>query len=354
MNLDPATSDKGFLALLAIATLGFVLLLSAFFGSVLWAIVVALLFTPLNDRLLELMPGRRNTAAALSLLAVVATIVIPVLVLGSALVAQAQGFADRIRSGEIDFGAIVARLFAAQPDWLRALLGTERITDWHAAQAWLSANFASGIQSIGARAVNIGQGAFGLLVALGVMLYLTFFLIRDGRGIAGVIERAAPLRDEQRRAVLERFIVVIRATIKGSLIVAIAQGTVGGIVFWAIGMSAPLLWGVAMAFMSLLPAIGTGLIWVPVAVYLLATGSVWQGATLIFCGLFVIGLVDNLLRPILVGRDARMPDYIAFISTLGGLELLGLNGFILGPAIAALFLVCWELFFAPDGSRATT
>ena len=201
---------------------------------------------------------------------------------------------------------------------------------------------------------GITSAVFGLLVGLGVMLYLAFFLIRDGRIIAGVIDRAAPLRDEERRAVLERFIVVIRATIKGSLIVAIAQGAVGGIVFWAIGMSAPLLWGVAMGFMSLLPAIGTGLIWVPVAIYLLATGAIWQGVTLIFCGLFVIGLVDNLLRPILVGRDARMPDYIAFISTLGGLELLGLNGFILGPAIAALFLVCWELYFTSSAQGPRT
>jgi predicted PurR-regulated permease PerM len=127
-------------------------------------------------------------------------------------------------------------------------------------------------------------------------------------------------------------------------VVAVIQGAIGGIVFWILGIHSALLWGVLMAFLSLLPAIGTGIVWVPVAVYLLVTGAVWEGIILILCGLFIIGLVDNLLRPILVGRDARMPDYVVLISTLGGLEVLGFNGLVIGPVTAALFIAAWDIF----------
>jgi predicted PurR-regulated permease PerM len=100
---------------------------------------------------------------------------------------------------------------------------------------------------------------------------------------------------------------------------------------------------VMMGFFSLLPAVGTGLIWAPVAIYLLATGAIWKGLILIFCGMFVIGMVDNLLRPILVGRDTRIPDYVVLITTLGGLQLFGFNGIVIGPVIAALFIATWQI-----------
>jgi predicted PurR-regulated permease PerM len=177
-----------------------------------------------------------------------------------------------------------------------------------------------------------------------VMLYLAFFLLRDGDRLSLQIGSRIPLLVEHKIALSEKFATVIRATIKGSLVVAMVQGMIGGVIFWVLGVEAALLGGVAMGFFSLLPAIGTGLIWVPVAIYLLATGALWQGLVLIFCGLFVIGMVDNVLRPILVGKETRMPDYIVLISTLGGLSIFGINGFILGPVIAALFMAAWDIF----------
>jgi predicted PurR-regulated permease PerM len=106
-----------------------------------------------------------------------------------------------------------------------------------------------------------------------------------------------------------------------------------------------------MAFLSLLPAIGAGLVWVPVAIYLLATGAIWQGIVLIAYGIFVIGLVDNVLRPFLVGKDTKLPDYVVLISTLGGIEVFGLHGFVIGPVIAAMFMVTWEIFSASRLAR---
>jgi predicted PurR-regulated permease PerM len=110
---------------------------------------------------------------------------------------------------------------------------------------------------------------------------------------------------------------VIRATLKGNIMVAATQGFLGGFIFWALGIQGPVLWGVLMAFLSLLPAVGAGLIWGPVAIYFFATGSVWQGSVLTAYGIGVIGLVDNILRPILVGKDTKMPDYVVLVSTLG-------------------------------------
>ena len=133
---------------------------------------------------------------------------------------------------------------------------------------------------------------------------------------------------------------------------AALQGVLGGIIFWFLGVPAAVLWGLVMAFLSLLPAVGSALIWLPVALYLLATGAVWQGLVLIAYGALVIGLVDNLLRPFLIGMDTKLPDYVVLISTLGGIAIFGLNGFAIGPVIAAMFVATWDIF-STQGQAST-
>ena len=137
---------------------------------------------------------------------------------------------------------------------------------------------------------------------------------------------------------------MVRATVKGNIVVAVIQGTIGGVIFWALGIKGALLWGTLMAFLSLLPAVGSALVWVPAAGYLLLTGALWRGLILVLVGVLVIGLIDNVLRPILVGKDTRMPDYVVLVSTLGGISIFGINGFVIGPLIAALFIAAWTLF----------
>jgi predicted PurR-regulated permease PerM len=131
---------------------------------------------------------------------------------------------------------------------------------------------------------------------------------------------------------------------KGTLFVAIVQGALGGLIFWILGIHAPVLWGVVMGLFSLLPAVGAAIVWLPTAIYFLATGAIWEGVVLIAFGAFVIGLVDNLLRPFLVGKDTELPDYLVLISTLGGIAMFGLNGFVIGPVIAAMFIAVWDIF----------
>lgn len=347
----PKIEDRVFGTLVIAVSFGFALIIWPFFGAVLWALVATILFEPFYRYLLARMPKRRNSAASLTLIAVVGLVVVPAMLLGALLLQEATGFYTRLQSGKLDFASYFTTFQSILPHWVQGLLERVGLTDFEAAQIKLGAGIANSVETLTARALNIGQSAFGFIMALGVMLYLTFFFLRDAAQLSALINRAVPLRVETRRALSARFIAVVKATIQGSLIVAVIQGALGGILFWMLGVQGAVLWGVAMAFFSLLPAIGTGLVWVPVAAYLLITGSIWQGAVLIFCGVFIIGMVDNVLRPILVGRTTRIPDYIVLISTLGGIEVFGFNGFVIGPVIAALFISVWEIFAA---SRAET
>jgi predicted PurR-regulated permease PerM len=155
---------------------------------------------------------------------------------------------------------------------------------------------------------------------------------------------ALPLGHEREHRLFEKFADVSRATVKGTLVVGVVQGTLGGLFFWILGLNAAVFWGVIMTLLSLLPAVGSALIWGPAAIILLATGQIVKGIILLAAGSLIIGLVDNLLRPMLVGRDTQIPDYLILLATLGGLTVFGLSGFVIGPIIAALFLAVWDMF----------
>lgn len=332
------------LALVGVSTLAFLWLVAPFSGAILWGVIAAVLFDPLNRRLLRAMPRSPNSAASVTLLIITALVVVPAMLLGGALLREAAAFYGRVQSGDIDLGRVFIDTQAHLPAWARNWLADIGLDDVSGLRARLGRGFAGSFQTVAGHILNLGQWTFSFFLALGVMLYLTFFLLRDGHQLVGRIEGVLPLTPWQRSILVTKFVAVIRATIKGSLIVALLQGATGAVVFWALDLPGALLWGVAMGFFSLFPAIGTGLIWVPMTIYLLATGAIWQGAVLGACGFFIISSVDNIVRPILVGHDARMPDYVVLVATLGGFELMGFNGFVIGPVIAALFIAMWEIF----------
>jgi predicted PurR-regulated permease PerM len=332
------------LALLLIITLAFALLVEPFFGAILWAVVVAVLFQPVYKRILGWLPSRSNTAAALTLILVILLVIVPLILLGIALVGEATSAYASIQAGAIDFGGFFVDIQNRLPDWLQTQLDKLGYGDFATFRPRIEEAIGKSLEFIIAQAFNVGQGVFRLVLALGVMLYLTFFLLRDGRGLVEKIGQLVPLSPNKSRVLSEKFFVVIIATIKGSFVIALMQGAVGGFVFWVLGIQGALLWAVLMAACSLIPAIGTGFVWVPVAIYLLVTGSVWEGTVLLLTGIFIISMIDNLVRPVLVGRDTRMPDYVVLISTLGGLSLFGFNGIVIGPLVAALFIAVWHMF----------
>ncbi|MET3496341.1 AI-2E family transporter [Variovorax boronicumulans] len=341
---SPQLQRGAFLALLAAVTVAFIWVLLPFFGAVLWGVALAILFTPLYKWLLKKMPGKRN-AAALSTLAICLFIVIlPLAMVGVSLVQEIALVTQNIRSGQINFAAYFQQILSATPQWLLSIFERLNLGNTQAWQDRISAAAGQGSQLIAGQALTIGQNTFDFVVSFFVMLYLLYFLVRDGSTLSRTMRDAVPLAKPHTHYLLNKFTTVIRATVKGNVAVAITQGTIGGLAFWFLGVQGALLWAVLMAFLSLLPAVGAALIWAPVAIYFLATGHFWQGGVLIFVGVFVIGLVDNILRPVLVGKDTQMPDYIVLMSTIGGMAIFGINGFVIGPVIAALFMAAWSLF----------
>jgi predicted PurR-regulated permease PerM len=336
--------DQAFLWLLVGASLAFALVLWPFYAAVLWAVVGAIVFSPLQRQLLRATGQRAGLTAALSVVIIVSIVIVPVLLIASSLAVEATTLYENIQSGRLDVGQLSRNIGDALPAWMKELLGRFDLDSFSALRERLAAIFSQLLQNIVSRAVTVGQSTLDFIVSLGVMLYLLFFLLRDGASLTQRIRSAVPLRAEQRDALLQKFAVVIRATIKGTVLVAALQGALGGLIFWLMGIPAPVLWAVLMAFLALLPAIGSALVWLPVALYLLLSGDVTKGVLLIAYGVLVIGLVDNLLRPILVGKSTRIPDYVVLISTLGGLSLFGVNGFVIGPAIAAMFIAAWDIF----------
>lgn len=346
----PSFENKAFLFLLALVTIAFFWILLPFYGAVFWALVLAVVFAPLQRRLARRFGGKGNLSALLTLLVCLLVAILPVIFITSAVVAEGTRLFQRLDSGELDIGRQVTNTVQMLPPSLQQLLERFGISDLEGLREQVSKGAMAGSQYLATKVLAIGQVTFEFVIGFFVMLYLLFFLLRDGQELARDIRTTVPLGETTKRRLQIKFTRVVRATVKGNLVVAAVQGALGGLILWVLGLPSPLLWGVLMAFLSLLPAVGAGIVWGPMAVYLLASGAVWQGVTLILFGVLVIGLVDNILRPILVGKDTRLPDYLILISTLGGLALLGLNGFVIGPLVAALFVASWNLF----GSRRRT
>ncbi|KQU46032.1 hypothetical protein ASG67_15620 [Sphingomonas sp. Leaf339] len=344
MAVDNQRVDNGGLILfLVIITVALGSIVSSFASALLWAGLAALLFQPLYQRLLRRWPGRSNTAALVTMLIITFAVVIPALIVASLVVDQAAGVYTQMRSGQINFAAYFQQVHDALPTRLQQLLDRSGLGSFDAAQSRISSALQGSVSTLASQALSIGRNAAAFLLAFGVGLYVTFFLVRDGSRIGPAIVRALPLDRGVADRLADKFVAVVRATIKGSGVVALVQGALGAITFWIVGLPAGLLWGVLMAIAALLPAVGPALIWVPVAIYLLAIGAIWQAAVVIASGVLVIGLADNILRPILVGRDTGIPDWLVLVTTLGGIELVGLSGIVIGPLVAALFITGWQI-----------
>jgi predicted PurR-regulated permease PerM len=343
--------SAGFLFLLIAVTLAFGYLLSGFVTPLFWAAVLAIVFRPVERRLhAALGHTRPNTAAALTLVIVILVVFIPLGFVGVAVSREAVGLYGRFTSGEIGVTDALDR-------WVPAVvrLGARLGITPDTVRANINEGVASVAQFLASRVVAFGQNAIRAFGQFGLTLYLLFFFLRDGDRLLLAIARALPIGDARERALFERFTSVTRAALKGTLVVGTVQGTLGGIFFAVLGIDAPAFWGVIMVLCSMVPLIGPTIVWLPAVIILLLTGSIARGVFLLVAGTFGIALVDNVLRPILVGRETRMPDFLVLLSTLAGIGLFGLSGFVAGPALAALFITVWDMFareYAPTERTA--
>ncbi len=339
-----------FFTFLIAASIAFIFLLKPFFEPIIWAITLAVIFKPVNKYFLSLFKNQRPSLSAfLTLLLILITVVVPVTMLSGAVINEGAQLYNDIRSGEYNFAKPIA--WAEQSVPLLSDLLSKVGIDFAELKEGLRGTALNASQWMATNLLNIGQNTLTFTVLFFLMLYMLFFFLRDGNKIIDLIIRMLPIGDEAERHLLSKFAEVSRATIKGTLVVGIIQGTLGGIAFALLGIESAVFWGVVMIGLSILPAVGSALVWGPAAIIFLANGEWVKGIILLVVGAAFIGMIDNILRPILIGRDTKMPDYLILLSTLGGLSIFGLSGFVIGPIIAAFFLAIWALFeqeYHPD------
>lgn len=334
--------NRSFIALLLFVSMAFLLVLLPFFAPIFWAYALTLILYPLQQRYLYKIDNRPNTKAVITLLLGLILMVMPIIFIVISFTNQVTALVVSIQSGEINFQHYIEPINEYVPTLDNGLSKIGSSVDSVRDKLILAAKeFGENAPKYG---LSIGQNAFSFTLNFFLTLYLAFFFLRDGEKIIETFIAVFPMKDDTERTLIDKISEVTLATIKGNFVVALVQGCLGGFIFFTLGIGGALIWGVVMVFASLLPAVGAALIWGPVAIYLLVTGSIVKGIILIVFGVGIIGLVDNFLRPQLVGRDTGLPDYLILLSTLGGLSLFGIDGFIVGPLIAALFIACWQIF----------
>ncbi len=344
MNSNRELNQRVFHWLMVAVSAAFLWILLPLYGAILWALVISILFQPIFKRFCHRLHEKRTPAALATVVVVLFMVILPLTVLITSLAQEASSVYDRIQSGDLNFGQYFQQIVDSLPGWASSWLDRLGLSNLVTFKQKLGHSISKASQTLAVQALNIGQNTFHFFLSLFVMLYLLFFLLRDGEQLYQKIRGAVPLEREHQIKLFDKFIIVIRATLKGTLVVALLQGSLGGLIFWILGIQAPILWGALMSILSLFPAVGAALVWVPVAIYLLATGATGRGVILLLYGMLVISLVDNFVRPFLVGKDTKMPDYVALVSTLGGIAVFGVNGFVLGPVIAAMFIAAWDIF----------
>jgi predicted PurR-regulated permease PerM len=349
---------KSVILLLAVGiSIVFLLMVRGFLVAILLAGIFSAMAYPLYRRALKLLKGRRTLSSLATITIVLLLIVMPVMGFLTVVVSQAVQVSQSV-------GPWVERQ-VSQPDELDRLLSrvpyVERLQPYQDQIVTKIGELASSTgRFLVSKAAAATRGTVAFLLNLFVMLYAMFFFLADGRAILNRILYYLPLTSDDENRMVEKFVSVTRATLKGTLVIGMVQGSLAGIAFWIAGINGPAFWGTVMAVLSIIPGIGAALVWIPAVVYLLAVGKLATAVALAAWCAVVVGTVDNVLRPRLVGRDVKMSDLLILVSTLGGILLFGLIlvstlggillfgavGFILGPIVAALFVTIWDIYGA--------
>jgi predicted PurR-regulated permease PerM len=343
---DPTRLQRWFLLLLALLiTVGFYQVVEPFIISVLMAAIFAGMARPFYLWLVATTRGKERASAVLTVLALLMLIIVPAILFVGMLASQALNVSESVGPW--------LQAQAETPGSVDLSLG-ERLRDLPLIGDFIPERDVV-LGKLGEAAGRIGRFLVGGLAAatrgtvnfffqLCIMLYANFFFLRAGPEMLSKIMYLVPLQSDQEERLVSRFVSVTRATLKGTVVIGIIQGGLAGLAFAVVGIEGAIFWGTIMAVLSIIPAVGAALVWAPAVIYLVATSQVVAGlGLLVWCGL-VVGSSDNILRPILVGKDTKMPDLLVLLSTLGGLSVYGALGVLIGPIIAALFLTVWELY----------
>ena len=330
-------STNAYYLLLALITILFVSIIFNFAAPILWSIVVSIIFYPLYEKFL-LMTNKKSLSSILSLILILLLVIIPSIgILGlitNELIIFINSFDDYSLERYVEMipnESLINDLLAWAGLSITQL--TEKADDFLLAASKV---FYESVSTISSNVINF-------FISLFLFIYLTFFFLKDGEKIVKSCMDAFPMKNEDESYLLNEFQKTTRATIKGTIVVALAQGFLGYMTLLLLGVEGALIWGAVMALLSIIPAVGTILVWLPIALVLFANGQMIEASILIFSGIFIIGMIDNLLRPILIGKETKIPDYLILLTTIGGISIFGITGFIVGPIIASLFISIWSL-----------
>jgi predicted PurR-regulated permease PerM len=331
-----------FLFLLAIGiTLVFTWLIKGFLISLLVAAVLAGILHPIYRRMAERLGGRESMASAVTVLLSLVVLIIPSLLLLGILVAQAIDISDSAREwviSQTQESGTLQQQIEMDPTLKRLLPYQDQLMEKAGQLAGTAGTYVAQSTAAGVKVT------VQFMLLLFVQLYAMFYFLIDGRATLDEALRFTPLSADDKDHLLKTFTSVGRATLKGTLVIGIVQGGLGGLAFWVAGIKGVLFWSAMMAVMSVLPGFGPTVVWVPAVIYLALNGQTGAAVGVgLWCAI-VVGTIDNVLRPRLVGKDTEMPDLLVLLTTLGGLALFGISGLIIGPIIGALFTTVWRIW----------
>ncbi len=322
-------------------------ILSPFLGSIVWAILLTIAFYPAFQKLQRLLKKKEVLSAMVMTLLVIVVIVLPagllMISLANEVVDAYHNLEEMIKTGRLQ--AYLEQIREITPfKWVWAQL--DQHLDLSQADPFqlLLKNF----QQIGTFLFNqtsiIFRGLSTFVIGFFFALLSLYYLFKDGNRLLEGLKAIAPIPPKERELILLRFKDMIYATIYGGIVVAILQGLLGGLIFWILGISSPILWGTAMAFLSFIPIGGTALIWAPASLLFIIQGNFFKGIILILFGVFVISMVDNFLRPKLISSKTNIHPLLLFFSVLGGIQAFGMIGLVAGPLITTLCLTLIEIY----------
>jgi predicted PurR-regulated permease PerM len=323
----------GLLAAVGVALYLCWLMLEPFLDVLAWAGVLVIVFYPVHQEI-EKALSKPGWSAMLSSLLVIVIILAPLTMITFAVVRELRATAQGLQSG-ID--ALLDPNSPVTGPVLRWISQYVDIEQWRS-QEYLTDRLKAMSGAIAQRSIGIVGGVAGTLIQIFFVIFTMYYLFRDGGRIRNSLYDLLPLETNQARAIVERMNEVIGASVYGVLVISLLQGTLGGLAFWVLGLPSPLLWGVVMVFLSIIPLVGSSIVWVPAAIVLIASGHWVKALILVIWGALVIGMVDNFLRPKMVGGRTRLHELLIFFSVLGGLQVFGVLGLVLGPVVAAVTL----------------
>jgi len=329
--------------LVILALLGYLSyqIISPFLVPIAWAVVFSIVFYPVYAFISKHIKVK-SIASSITVILIFVVIIAPVSCLSIILIGELQKVGDYTNSGGLDFFRELYDKIITSPQYekISSLIGEHNMPTADMIMDNMNKIGKILVENLSIRITNIISAAINFLL----MIFTLFFLFRDGPGFLNKVRDYMPFSDEQKSRLTKQVKDMVASTVYGGVTVAMIQGFLGGLAFYIIGFTSPVLWGIVMSIVSFIPLLGTLGVWGPAAIYLLMRGEYLSGLGLILYGTFVIGLVDNFLRPMLIGSRTKMPTIIIFFSVLGGIEAFGIIGLIMGPLIMAVFISVFEIF----------